>query len=57
MNIQPQSSSDNEVMGRALLSRLKQEELNEGYACFDSKDFHTGYKAFLAKQKPKFEGR
>ena len=36
---------------------LKQEELDEGYACFDSKDFHTGYRAFLAKQKPKFEGR
>ena len=36
---------------------LNQEELDEGYACFDSKDFHTGFQEFLAKQKPKFEGR
>ena len=26
-------------------------------ACYDSEDFQTGYKAFLAKEKPDFKGR
>lgn len=36
---------------------LSEEELDEGYACYDSEDFQIGYKAFLAKEKPTFEGR
>ena len=36
---------------------LSPEELDEGYACFDTRDFHTGLRAFLAKEKPTFEGR
>jgi enoyl-CoA hydratase/carnithine racemase len=32
-------------------------ELDEGYACYDTEDFRTGYKAFLAKAKPGFKGR
>ena len=36
---------------------LSEAELAEGYACFDTEDFNTGYRAFLAKQKPEFEGR
>jgi len=36
---------------------LSTEELSEGFACYDSKDFEIGYKAFLAKEKPEFEGR
>ena len=32
-------------------------EYDESYACFDTEDFKTGYKAFLAKRKPVFEGR
>ena len=32
------------------------EELEEGYACYDTADFHTGYQAFLAKKKPEFKG-
>jgi enoyl-CoA hydratase/carnithine racemase len=32
-------------------------EIEESYACFDTADFQTGYKAFLAKKKPEFEGR
>ncbi|MCZ6592470.1 MAG: enoyl-CoA hydratase-related protein [Alphaproteobacteria bacterium] len=32
-------------------------ELAEGYACFDTDDYNTGYQAFLAKKKPKFEGK
>jgi len=33
------------------------EEHAEGYACFDTEDFRTGYQAFLNKQKPRFTGR
>jgi enoyl-CoA hydratase len=36
---------------------LTAEEYDEGFACFGTKDFQIGYKAFLAKQKPAFEGR
>jgi len=36
---------------------LSTEELSEGFACYDSRDFQIGYKAFLAKEKPEFEGR
>jgi enoyl-CoA hydratase len=32
-------------------------ELDEGYACYDTEDFRTGYQAFLAKIKPGFKGR
>jgi len=36
---------------------LTPEELEEGYACYGTEDFRIGYRAFLAKEKPKFEGR
>ena len=36
---------------------LSAEELDEGYACYGTEDFQTGYKAFLAKTKPEFKGR
>ena len=32
-------------------------DLDEGYACYDTEDFRTGYQAFLAKSKPGFKGR
>jgi len=32
-------------------------EIEEGYACYDTEDFRTGYRAFLAKTKPEFHGR
>jgi enoyl-CoA hydratase/carnithine racemase len=32
-------------------------EWNEGFACFDTEDYHSGVAAFLAKQKPQFKGR
>jgi enoyl-CoA hydratase len=32
-------------------------ERDEAYACYDTEDFKTGVKAFLAKQKPEFEGK
>ena len=35
---------------------LTAEEYDEGFACFGTKDFQIGYRAFLAKQKPAFEG-
>mgnify|MGYP001087300563 CR=1 FL=1 len=36
---------------------LTPEELDEGYACFGTEDFRIGYRAFLAKEKPRFQGR
>lgn len=30
---------------------------DEGFACFDTADYRTGVAAFLAKRKPRFEGR
>jgi len=36
---------------------LSADDIEESYACFDTADFQTGYKAFLAKEKPEFEGR
>lgn len=32
-------------------------ELDLGYDCYDTEDFRTGYRAFLAKTKPEFKGR
>ncbi|MDH3407123.1 MAG: enoyl-CoA hydratase-related protein [Gammaproteobacteria bacterium] len=39
------------------LAPFTQAELDEGYACYDTEDFKTGYQAFLAKTKPGFKGR
>ncbi len=36
---------------------ISDEEALEGYACYDTEDYRRGYAAFLAKQKPDFEGR
>ncbi len=36
---------------------LTPEELDEGYACFDTEDFAIGYKSFLDKTRPDFKGR
>jgi len=36
---------------------LSPEEDDESYACFDTEDFRTGYRAFLAKEKPRFRGK
>ncbi len=36
---------------------LTPEELDEGYACYDTEDFRIGYKSFLTKTKPDFKGR
>ena len=46
------------VVSRAREPRpLTAEEEAEGYACFDTEDFHEGVRAFLAKETPRFEGR
>jgi enoyl-CoA hydratase/carnithine racemase len=48
---------------KSFVARLEQAapltsaETDEGFLCFDTKDFQIGYKAFLDKTKPKFEGR
>jgi len=39
------------------MTPLSQAEHDEGYACYDSEDFQIGYKTFLAKEKPEFEGQ
>ncbi len=36
---------------------LEDAEYDEGFACFGTEDFGTGYRAFLAKKKPEFRGR
>jgi enoyl-CoA hydratase/carnithine racemase len=36
---------------------LSEAELDEGYACYATKDFRIGYRSFLDKKKPAFEGR
>lgn len=36
---------------------LTEAETDEGFACFGTEDFATGYRAFLAKSEPEFEGR
>jgi enoyl-CoA hydratase/carnithine racemase len=36
---------------------LAAEEYDEGFACFGTADFQEGYKAFLAKRKPDFQGK
>ena len=38
-------------------SPLTDEEIAEGYAAFATEDFRTGYRAFLDKVDPEFEGR
>ena len=44
---------------RALEERrpLSAAERDEAYACFDTRDFSEGRRAFLAKETPRFEGR
>jgi enoyl-CoA hydratase len=36
---------------------LSAEEYDEGFDCFGTEDFRIGYRAFLAKTKPTFEGK
>ncbi|ARP89764.1 enoyl-CoA hydratase [Bordetella genomosp. 9] len=36
---------------------LTDAERDEAFDCFDTEDFQTGYRAFLAKQTPRFQGR
>ena len=36
---------------------LTEAERDEGFRCYDSEDFRTGYRAFLDKQTPRFSGR
>lgn len=48
---------DRVLAGHRTAEPLSEAELAEGYACFDTEDFNTGYRAFLAKEKPEFQGR
>ena len=42
---------------RAKHEPLNTDELAEGYACFDTEDYKTGYRSFLAKSRPVFQGK
>jgi len=33
------------------------EEIDEGFACYGTEDFESGYRSFLSKTKPDFKGR
>ncbi len=49
--------ADRVLAGAHSATPLTAAELAEGYACFDTEDYNTGYQAFLAKKKPKCEGK
>ena len=36
---------------------LTDEEIDEGFECYNTEDFQIGYNAFLKKTDPVFEGR
>ena len=36
---------------------LSAAEQADGFACFDTADFQTGFQAFLAKTTPEFKGK
>ena len=38
-------------------SPLSEEEMNASYLCYDTEDFHIGYRAFLDKVAPVFKGK
>ena len=38
-------------------AQIPPQEWDEGFACFDTKDYKEGVAAFLAKRKPDFKGR
>ncbi|MEO7727107.1 MAG: enoyl-CoA hydratase-related protein [Burkholderiales bacterium] len=40
-----------------VIPQVPASEWDEGYACFDTEDYRIGVAAFLAKTKPRFEGR
>jgi enoyl-CoA hydratase len=49
--------ADRVLAGAHTATPLSEAELAEGFACFDTQDFNTGYQAFLDKKKPDFKGK
>jgi len=41
----------------SVTAQIPPAEWDESYACFDTADYRAGVAAFVAKQKPRFEGR
>ena len=39
------------------IDSLSNEELSEGFECYDTEDFNIGVNSFLNKTSPKFKGK
>ena len=44
------------VQGLSSGEPLSEDEIMEGYECFDTHDFQEGYNSFIEKRSPKFHG-
>ena len=53
----PPAGTRSSSTGSSTRVPLTEEERDEGFDCYDTEDFQIGFRAFLAKERPKFTGR